>query len=100
MKVAEARPSSNCESELLAALAASREIHSASMSTRHIKSSKVGAPGLPPLSPTTLIAQNRTNPDIEFAFDAFKDNNVSRATVAEMPSIAETARQELNGWGR
>lgn len=43
---------------------------------------------------------DRTNPDIEFAFDAFKDDNVSIATVAEMPSIAETARQELNGWGR
>ena len=40
-----------------------------------------------------------TNPDIVFALDAFKDNNVSVATVAEMPSIAETARQELSGGG-
>jgi hypothetical protein len=39
---------------------------------------------------------DRTNPDIEFALDAFKDSNVHVAAVAEMPSIAESLRQELN----
>ena len=39
---------------------------------------------------------DRTNPDIEFALDAFKDNNVKVATVADMPSIADKTRQDLN----
>jgi hypothetical protein len=42
---------------------------------------------------------DRTNSGIEFALDAFKDNKVHVATVAEMPSIADRARQELNARG-
>jgi len=38
---------------------------------------------------------DHTRPDIEFALDAFKDNNAYVATAAEMPSIAERARQDL-----
>ena len=40
---------------------------------------------------TAVVADDldRTNPDIEFALDAFKDNNVNVATVADMPSIAD-----------
>jgi hypothetical protein len=47
---------------------------------------------------TAVIADNldRTNPEIEFALDAFKDNNVKVATVADMPSIADKTRQDLN----
>jgi hypothetical protein len=39
---------------------------------------------------------DRTNSDIEFALDAFKDNDVKVATVADMPSIANQTRQDLN----
>jgi hypothetical protein len=37
---------------------------------------------------TAVVADdlNRTNPDIEFALEAFKDNNVHVATVGDMPS--------------
>jgi len=51
---------------------------------------------------TAVVADDldRTNPGIEFALGAFKDNNVHVATVAEMPSIAERARQELNASAR
>ena len=47
----------------------------------------------------TAVVSNdldRTNPDIEFVLDAFKDNNVKVATVADMPSIADKTRQDLN----
>jgi len=43
---------------------------------------------------------DRTNPDIEFALDAFKDNGVKVATVADMPSIADRTRRDLNALGR
>jgi hypothetical protein len=51
---------------------------------------------------TAVVADDldRTNPDIEFALDAFKDNNVDVATVAEMPSMADRTRQDLNALGR
>jgi hypothetical protein len=51
---------------------------------------------------TAVVADDldRTNPDIEFALDAFKDNNVDVVKVADMPSIAERTRQDLNAWGR
>lgn len=39
---------------------------------------------------------DRTNPDIEFALNAFDDNTVHVATVAEMPPIAERTRRDLN----
>jgi hypothetical protein len=39
---------------------------------------------------------DRTHPDIEFALDIFKENHVQLATAADMPSIAERARQDLN----
>jgi hypothetical protein len=39
---------------------------------------------------------DRTNSNIEFALDAFKDNDVKVATVADMPSIANKTRQDLN----
>jgi hypothetical protein len=47
---------------------------------------------------TAVVADDldRTNPDIEFALDALKDNNVKVATVADMPSIANQTRQDLN----
>jgi hypothetical protein len=47
---------------------------------------------------TAVVADNldRTNPDVEFALDAFKDNTVHVATVADMPSIADKTRQDLN----
>lgn len=41
---------------------------------------------------------DRTNPDIEFALDVFKDNNVRVATVAEMPSIADETRRDRDAW--
>ena len=47
----------------------------------------------------TAVVSNdldRTNPDIEFALDAFKDNDVKVATVADMPLIADKTRQDLN----
>jgi hypothetical protein len=43
---------------------------------------------------------DRTNPDIEFALDAFKDNDVKVATVADMPSIADTTSRDLNASGQ
>jgi len=51
---------------------------------------------------TAVVADDldRTNPEIEFALDAFTDNNVHVATVADMPSIADTLRQDLNAAGR
>jgi Protein of unknown function (DUF3037) len=51
---------------------------------------------------TAVVADDldRANPDIEFALDAFKGNKVDVATVAEMPSIADKTRQDLNGWRR
>ena len=51
---------------------------------------------------TAVVADDldRANPDIEFALDAFKDNNVHVATVADMPSIADRTRQDLNALGR
>jgi hypothetical protein len=47
---------------------------------------------------TAVVSDNldHTNPDIEFALDTFKDNNVNVATVADMPSIANETRQDLN----
>jgi hypothetical protein len=42
---------------------------------------------------------DRTNPDIEFALDAFQDNNVTVATVADMRSIADETREDLNALG-
>jgi Protein of unknown function (DUF3037) len=49
---------------------------------------------------TAIVADSldRTNPEIEFALDAFKDNNVRVAAVADMPSIADRTRQDLNTW--
>ena len=51
---------------------------------------------------TAVVADDldRTNPDIEFALDAFKDNDVKVAAVADMPSIADKTRQDLNALGR
>lgn len=48
---------------------------------------------------TAVVADDldRTNPDIEFALDAFKDHGVKVATVSDMPSIAERTRQDLSG---
>lgn len=43
---------------------------------------------------------DRTNPDIEFALGTFKDNGVRVATVADMPSIADRTREDLNDLGR
>jgi hypothetical protein len=43
---------------------------------------------------------DRTNPEIEFALEAFKDNGVHVATVAEMPSIADSTRRDLNAFGQ
>ncbi len=47
---------------------------------------------------TAVVADDldRTNPEIEFALDAFKDNNVKVAMVADMPSIADETRRDLN----
>ena len=51
---------------------------------------------------TAVVADglDRTNPDIEFALDAFKGNNVNVATVTDMPSIADRTRQDLNALRR
>jgi len=51
---------------------------------------------------TAVIANDldNKNPDIEYALDIFKDNNVHVATVGEMPSIADRLRQNLNASGR
>jgi hypothetical protein len=51
---------------------------------------------------TAVVADDldRTHPDIEFALDAFRENHVQLATAADMPSMAERARQELNASGR
>jgi len=43
---------------------------------------------------------DRTDPDILFALSEFKENQVRLATTADMPSVAEKARQELNARGR
>ena len=50
---------------------------------------------------TAVIADDldRRNPDIEFALDAFKDKNLHVAMVADMPSIAEKTRLDLNAVG-
>ncbi|MGC1434330.1 MAG: DUF3037 domain-containing protein [Terriglobales bacterium] len=47
---------------------------------------------------TAIVADDlhRTHPDIEFALDIFKENQVQLATAADMPSIAERARLDLN----
>lgn len=47
---------------------------------------------------TAVVADDldRRRPDIEFALDAFTENDVRLATTADMPSIAERARLELN----
>jgi hypothetical protein len=51
---------------------------------------------------TAVVADDldRTNPDIEFALDAFKDNDVKVATVADMWSIADETRRDLNALGQ
>jgi len=43
---------------------------------------------------------DRTNPDIDFALDTFKENGVKVVTLAEMPSIADRLRQDLNALGQ
>jgi hypothetical protein len=43
---------------------------------------------------------DRTNPDIEFALGTFIENGVKLATVADMPSIADQTRRDLNALGR
>jgi len=43
---------------------------------------------------------DRTDPDIDFALDTFKENGVKVATVADMPSIADETRRDLNALGR
>ena len=43
---------------------------------------------------------DRTNPDIDFALGAFIENGVKVATVADMPSIADETRRDLNALGR
>ena len=47
---------------------------------------------------TAVVADDldRTNPDIEFALDAFQDKDVPVVTVADMPSIADKTRQDLS----
>jgi len=47
---------------------------------------------------TAVVADDldRTHPDIEFALDIFKENQVQLATAADMPSIAERTRLGLN----
>jgi len=47
---------------------------------------------------TAVVADDldRTHPNIEFALDIFKENQVQLATAADMPSIAERARLGLN----
>ena len=46
---------------------------------------------------TAVVADDldRQRPDIEFALDTFDENNVQLATAAQMPMIAEKARQDL-----
>ncbi|MGD0515818.1 MAG: hypothetical protein ABSA29_21135, partial [Terriglobales bacterium] len=39
---------------------------------------------------------DRANDDIDYALDAFKENGVEVVTVADMPSIADRLRQDLN----
>jgi len=43
---------------------------------------------------------DRTNPDIDFALDTFKENGVKVVTLADMPSIADRLRQDLNALGQ
>lgn len=47
---------------------------------------------------TAVVADDldRTHPDIEFALDIFRENQVQLAIAADMPSIAERARLGLN----
>ncbi|MGA8491010.1 MAG: DUF3037 domain-containing protein [Terriglobales bacterium] len=51
---------------------------------------------------TAVVSDNldRTSPNIEFALDAFKENNVDVATVVDMPLIADRLRQDLNALGQ
>jgi len=51
---------------------------------------------------TAVVADDldRSNPEIEFALEAFTDNNVNVVAVADMSSIAERTRQDLNAVGR
>lgn len=46
---------------------------------------------------TAVVADDLdpTRPEIEFALDAFKENHVQLANPADLPSIAERARQDL-----
>jgi len=46
---------------------------------------------------TAVVADDldRKRPDIEFAMDAFHENNVQVATASDLPSIAERARMDL-----
>lgn len=50
---------------------------------------------------TAVVADDldRENPDVEFALDIFEENHVRLASAADMPSIAERARQDLNAGG-
>ncbi|HXM62927.1 MAG TPA: DUF3037 domain-containing protein [Terriglobales bacterium] len=50
---------------------------------------------------TAVVANDldRASPDIEFALDAFNDNSVHVATVADMSSIADQTREDLNALG-
>src|SRR5580700_2166598 len=67
MKVAEARPSSNCESDLQAALASlTRNPQRFNIHTSHQVLKSRGAR----LTAVVADVLDRTNPDIEFAFDA------------------------------
>jgi hypothetical protein len=43
---------------------------------------------------------DRANSDIDFALHTFKENGVKVVTVADMPSIADRLRQDLNPLGR
>jgi hypothetical protein len=49
---------------------------------------------------TAVVADDldRSNPDIEFALYKLNEKGVQIVAGSDMPSIAERARQELNGW--
>jgi hypothetical protein len=51
---------------------------------------------------TAVLADDldRTLPHVEFTLEAFKENAIQVATAADMTSIAERARQDLNAWKR
>jgi hypothetical protein len=56
-----------------------------------------------PIARLTAVVSDdldRTNPDIDFALDTFKENGVELVTVADMPSIADRLRKELNALGQ